>query len=235
MYLHTCQKLRENIIMLARPLLRLMPHAISHPLCQYLLNCMAHMVQYPWRRVNVCIGMISEEGAGKSIVWSHFMGAILGNNYLSPVRAERCTRECACGTEMSAPAAPRLHLAMTSTLAYSSSSWLPPPAERCPASSATAATARAIRGAHTHQAVRIVLQLYCKRTRDWFAITGKPRSYGYSLLRVASPTGTHSYGNTVPVVYSTARSSILYVVDLLPVQCNLTIAWRCCYWEAGHT
>eukprot|EP01047_Picozoa_sp_COSAG01_P076735 COSAG01_NODE_13578_length_1565_cov_3.347203_1_plen_346_part_00 len=50
---------------------------------QYLLNCMAHMVQYPWRRLNVCICMISEEGAGKSIVWSRFMGAILGNNYLS--------------------------------------------------------------------------------------------------------------------------------------------------------
>jgi hypothetical protein len=50
---------------------------------QYLLNCMAHMVQYPWRRLNVCIVMISEEGAGKSIVWSHFMGGILGNNYLS--------------------------------------------------------------------------------------------------------------------------------------------------------
>ena len=26
------------------------------------------------------------------------------------------------------------------------------------------------------------------------------RSYGYPLLRVPSPTGTHSYGNTVPVV-----------------------------------
>jgi hypothetical protein len=50
---------------------------------QYLLNCMAHMVQVPWRRINVCIVTISEEGAGKSILWSRFMGAILGNNYLS--------------------------------------------------------------------------------------------------------------------------------------------------------
>ena len=60
--------------------------------------------------------------------------------------------------------------------------------------------------------------------RESLAPTGT-RSYGYP----PSPTGTHCYklyGNTVPVVYSTA--SILYVVDLLPVQCNLTIAWRCC-------
>ena len=29
---------------------------------QYLLNCMAHMAQFPWRRLNVCIVLIPEEG-----------------------------------------------------------------------------------------------------------------------------------------------------------------------------
>ena len=54
-----------------------------------------------------------------------------------------------------------------------------------------------------------------RSTRDWFAITGKPRSYGYSLLRVPSPTGTHSYGNTVPVVEMfRCRRSVLDLVGL---------------------
>ena len=50
---------------------------------QYLLNCLAQIVQKPWERLNICIVMISQEGVGKSLLWSHFMAGILGHNFIS--------------------------------------------------------------------------------------------------------------------------------------------------------
>jgi hypothetical protein len=49
----------------------------------YLLNCMAQMVQTPWKKLYVALVFVSDEGAGKSLVWNRFMGAILGNNLMA--------------------------------------------------------------------------------------------------------------------------------------------------------
>jgi hypothetical protein len=45
---------------------------------EYLFNCLAQMVQTPWRRLNTAIVMQSREGAGKSLLFSAFMGKIIG-------------------------------------------------------------------------------------------------------------------------------------------------------------
>ena len=43
----------------------------------------------PWKKLNTATVLISEEGAGKSIVFQHFMGKILGSQcFLSESRSE---------------------------------------------------------------------------------------------------------------------------------------------------
>jgi hypothetical protein len=49
----------------------------------YLLNCMAQMVQTPWKKLYIALVFVSDEGSGKSLVWNHFMGKIFGNNFLA--------------------------------------------------------------------------------------------------------------------------------------------------------
>ena len=41
------------------------------------------MVQTPWKKLYVALVFVSDEGAGKSLVWNRFMGAILGNNFMA--------------------------------------------------------------------------------------------------------------------------------------------------------
>eukprot|EP01047_Picozoa_sp_COSAG01_P056402 COSAG01_NODE_6392_length_3696_cov_19.347234_3_plen_111_part_00 len=53
------------------------------------LNCLAQLVQTPWKRLNTATVLISEEGAGKSIVFQHFLAKILGPQcFLSESRAD---------------------------------------------------------------------------------------------------------------------------------------------------
>jgi hypothetical protein len=55
----------------------------------FFLNCLAQMVQTPWRKLNTATVLISEEGAGKSIIFQHFMAKILGPQcFLSESRAD---------------------------------------------------------------------------------------------------------------------------------------------------
>eukprot|EP01048_Picozoa_sp_COSAG05_P015664 COSAG05_NODE_1914_length_3840_cov_5.230687_2_plen_709_part_00 len=55
----------------------------------FFLNCLAQMVQTPWKKLNTATVLISEEGAGKSVVFQHFMAKILGPQcFLSESRAD---------------------------------------------------------------------------------------------------------------------------------------------------
>eukprot|EP01047_Picozoa_sp_COSAG01_P002190 COSAG01_NODE_56_length_31088_cov_39.354771_26_plen_248_part_00 len=55
----------------------------------FFLNCLAQLVQAPWQRLNTATVLISEEGAGKSIVFQHFLAKILGPQcFLSESRAD---------------------------------------------------------------------------------------------------------------------------------------------------
>jgi hypothetical protein len=55
----------------------------------FFLNCLAQLVQTPWQRLNTATVLISEEGAGKSIVFQHFLAKILGPQcFLSESRAD---------------------------------------------------------------------------------------------------------------------------------------------------
>ena len=56
---------------------------------EFFLNCLAQIIQEPWKKLNTATVLISEEGAGKSIVFQHFMGKILGSQcFLTESRAD---------------------------------------------------------------------------------------------------------------------------------------------------
>ena len=44
----------------------------------YFMNCLAQIVQTPWKRLNACVVLLSEEGAGKTIIFQNFMRDIIG-------------------------------------------------------------------------------------------------------------------------------------------------------------
>lgn len=55
---------------------------------EFLFNCLAQIVQTPWKRLNTAIVMQSREGAGKSILFN-FMAAIIGKQcFLSESKPE---------------------------------------------------------------------------------------------------------------------------------------------------
>jgi hypothetical protein len=56
---------------------------------EFFLNCLAQIVQTPWKKLNTATVLISEEGAGKTILFQHFMGKILGSQcFLSESRSD---------------------------------------------------------------------------------------------------------------------------------------------------
>ena len=56
---------------------------------EFFLNCLAQIVQAPWKKLNTATVLISEEGAGKSIIFQHFMAKILGPQcFLSESRSD---------------------------------------------------------------------------------------------------------------------------------------------------
>ena len=55
----------------------------------FFLNCLAQLLQAPWKKLNTATVLISEEGAGKSIIFQHFLAKILGSQcFLSESRAD---------------------------------------------------------------------------------------------------------------------------------------------------
>lgn len=48
----------------------------------YMVKYLAHLVQRPSERPNVCIVMNSKQGVGKNVFWEHFTKSIMGEQYL---------------------------------------------------------------------------------------------------------------------------------------------------------
>jgi hypothetical protein len=53
--------------------------------CDYLLSWMAHLVQFPWKKMTVCPVLKGGQGAGKGIIISHFLKSILGTEHFIAV------------------------------------------------------------------------------------------------------------------------------------------------------